>query len=213
MILIYSILAIHWKHSTNLSDKQHDVLTILPFNLDQTTNLSVLDLDSVIAVDVWVNPTPKISCIHVPDTIACHGSEVSFIMSSPTLDVTGEMVYELTTVYLTGAVQGVRADGIYTEPDFSFTDSLVNLTDSMQQITYTFTPRILNPKTGVMWCSNGRDTTITIYLNPEPRLKAEAVNDTVCYNEGIEIDVTRLNGNVLGDWRYHVYPIIRLILL
>ena len=104
-------------------------------------------------------------------------------------------------------MQGVRADGIYTEPDFSFTDSLVNLTDSMQQITYTFTPRILNPKTGVMWCSNGRDTTITIYLNPEPRLKAEAVNDTVCYNEGIEIDVTRLNGNLLGDWQYHVYPI------
>ena len=52
----------------------------------------------------------------------------------------------------------------------NFTDLLINNTDIVQTVTYQFTPKILGPNGTTAYCENGVDTTITIWINPQPKL-------------------------------------------
>jgi hypothetical protein len=61
-----------------------------------------------------------------------------------------------------------------TAPALNFTDLLVNNTNTVQTVTYQFIPKILDPRTGLAYCEDGIDATITIWINPQPRIEVSA---------------------------------------
>src|SRR4030042_180955 len=71
---------------------------------------------------------------------------------------------------------------------------------------YPFPPHT-RPYDGHAECAGGVDTTITVYVNPRPRIQVSA-DDTICYNGST--DFTIVNPNTQrGTWRYDVdvtYP-------
>ncbi len=55
--------------------------------------------------------------------------------------------------------------------------------------------------------AEGLDTTITVYINPRPRIEV-AVDDTLCYDGTADITITNPT-NQTGEWRYDLdvtYP-------
>jgi len=73
-------------------------------------------------------------------------------------------------------------------------DSLVNHTNKVQPVFYTFSPRIYDNRPGHEgeFCGNGNDTIIKLWVNPTPRIEV-GIDDTIlCDNALITIEV--LNG-------------------
>ena len=50
----------------------------------------------------------------------------------------------------------------------------------------------------------GKDTTITVYVNPTPVMSVAIIDTIVCDTTEITIDVTDLNGAVAGDKVYEL---------
>ena len=104
----------------------------------------------------------------------------------------GGKFYNLTTTYDPLFVSGVEADG-EKPAGTDFSDLLINLTNTVQTVQYNFKARIRH--SGVD-CESGTDTTLTIYVNPTPKLSVSIADTIVCDSTTITIDVTDLNGNV-----------------
>ena len=92
-------------------------------------------------------------------------------MNDDLLGVLGSKVYQLTTTYDLLGVSGVQATGEYAAGT-DISDDLVNLSDEVQEITYHFQPRIKDPRgtNPTFFCDGGSAHSITIYLNPTPKL-------------------------------------------
>jgi len=76
----------------------------------------------------------------------------------------------------------------------------------LQWVDYEFTAKILNPRTGLPYCTDGIvDTTIRIWINPEPMI-AVSVEDTLCFEDGTTFMITTVtpSGNTTGTWVYDV---------
>ena len=88
--------------------------------------------------------------------------------------------------------------------DLDISDDLVNLTQEVQQIDYHFKARIRDDRPGHVgsFCDQGGDTTITIYLNPTPDIEVDIVNDTICNEDIITLNINNPNFPILGNWRY-----------
>ncbi len=155
------------------------------------------------SITIYLNPTPKLS-VSVPEEIYCDSSTVNITVNDGTQDVIGTKVYQLTTTYNAGAVEGVQPDGEYPA-DLDISDDLVNLTREVQQIDYLFKARIRDDRPGHegLFCDQGGDTIITIWLNPTPDIIVEVGNDTICNEDFISINVTNPNSTI-GNWRYRL---------
>ncbi|MFN8206902.1 MAG: hypothetical protein U0T82_05765 [Bacteroidales bacterium] len=93
----------------------------------------------------------------------------------------------------------VQASGEYAA-DLDISDNLINLTNQVQVVTYTFRPRIDDPRNGgIPFCDNGKDTTLTIYVNPTPRLAVSVPDTILCDSSVLTIAVDDLNGPVHGS--------------
>ncbi|MFN8206905.1 MAG: hypothetical protein U0T82_05780 [Bacteroidales bacterium] len=79
--------------------------------------------------------------VSVPDTIICDSSDVNITVNDGLPGVQGTKVYQLTTTDAGGNVLGVQASGEYTA-ELDISDNLINLTNQVQVVTYTFRPRI-----------------------------------------------------------------------
>ena len=110
-------------------------------------------------------------------------------------DVQGTSLYDLDVTYTPGAVEpgGITGDGEKTG-FIDITDLLINNTDSVQIITYRFTARIRDDRPGHEgdYCDNGTDVTITVYLNPTPRIEYLLAEDTLCFDEGFVLTTNSL---------------------
>ncbi len=155
-------------------------------------------------ITVYVNPTPRLG-VSISDTIFCDSSTVDISVTDLLLGVEGTKVYELTTSYSAGQVEGVQLSGIYTAGQ-NIRDTLVNLSNEVQMVTYHFKARISDPRGdgSVPYCDQGKDTTITVYVNPTPRLGV-SISDTIfCDSSTVDISVTDLLLGVEGTKVYEL---------
>ena len=150
-------------------------------------------------VVIYVNPTPDLSLGITPDTIICDASIVTFDLNSENGIVMGDKKYQLT-ILNPGAVEGVQEANEY---DFisgtDFSDTLINPTNEVQIVTYTFHPVFKDPRFGNPYCDhvNVNDTTIRIWVNPTPRIFVDLNTDTVvCDTSDYQITLTTGNGNL-----------------
>ncbi len=200
--------------TTNIQDvldnttdtKQRVVYTITPHVLRSDGSIGCAA--TPITVDIWVNPEPLIE-VAVNDTL-CFEEGTTFNISTltPSGNTTGTWVYDVVTTISDPSVSGNtdRTD----ETALSFTDNLVNNSNTLQWVDYEFTAKILDPRSGLAYCSDGMvDTTIRIYINPEPLIEV-AVNDTLCFEEGTTFNISTLtpSANTTGTWVYDVVTTI-----
>jgi len=158
-------------------------------------------------VIIYVNPTANLSLDVLPDTIVCDETPVFFDLTSENGDVLGSKKYQLS-ISNPGGVSGVELPGEYDYIDGTdFTNTLINPTNEVQVVTYTFHPVIKEPRFGRAYCDPGNvnDTTIRIWVNPTPVIILSYLPDTVlCDEDTITFTTLTGNGNLVGDWVYDV---------
>ena len=162
------------------------------------------------AVTIYINPTPMLN-ISVPDTVYCDSSMVNFTIIDNNGVVYGNKIYDLETQYESAYVEGVIAEGEYGRKDTS--NYLINRTNRFRDIRYDFTPRIKDNRTIARYnCALGTDTTITIHLNPTPRisyitlLKGE-LSDLYCNDSSVTITISSpTEPYPTGDLLYNLIP-------
>ncbi|MBE0666205.1 MAG: hypothetical protein IH593_00880, partial [Bacteroidales bacterium] len=98
----------------------------------------------------------------------------------------GEVMYNLDVTYPAG-VTGLLFDG--PNQIMNISDQLTNITNIYQTVTYRFMPYIQG-KTGDPICFNGRDTTITVHIQPTARVTGSIVNDVLCNGDNVSISWT-----------------------
>jgi gliding motility-associated-like protein len=159
-------------------------------------------------IRIYVNPTPRLFVNVTPDTLLCDSSFVSFEIDSLIRGTTGQWVYDIDTVSSApGLLQGYTAGTDFTG---NFSDQLINLTDTVQWVEYTFHPRINNPRTGLAECDNGTawDTTIRIWVEPTPRLTLNPVNDTICSGDTTAIQISSISSPFYEvEFEYFTAPV------
>ncbi|MFN8206901.1 MAG: hypothetical protein U0T82_05760 [Bacteroidales bacterium] len=152
-------------------------------------------------ITIYVNPTPRLA-VSVPDTILCDSSVLTIAVDDLNGPVHGSTtkVYQLTTSN-PGGVLNVQPSGEYLAGT-DIIDQLINPTNQVQSVTYHFKARIRDDRPGHsgQFCDQGGDTTITIHVNPTPRLFASVAPDTIlCDSSTLTITVDDLNGPVHGS--------------
>ncbi|MFN8206896.1 MAG: hypothetical protein U0T82_05735 [Bacteroidales bacterium] len=110
-------------------------------------------------------------------------------------------VYQLTTSN-PGGVLNVQPSGEYLAGT-DIIDPAHQPTNQVQSVTYHFKARIRDDRAGHsgQFCDQGGDTTITLHVNPTPRLFASVAPDTIlCDSSTLTITVDDLNGPVHGNY-------------
>ena len=152
-------------------------------------------------ITVYVQPTPRLT-VSIPDTIVCDSTEINITVNDGNGAVAGNTtkVYELTTTDAGGAVIGVQTSGEYLAGT-PITNTLINTTNAVQVVTYHFKARIRDDRPGRegFFCDQGGDTTITVYVQPTPRLTVSIPDTIVCDSTEINITVNDGNGDVAGS--------------
>ncbi len=138
------------------------------------------------------------------DIVRCFDEGISFDVTNLNKGVLGQWVYDVT-------IEASDPDSIDNESgatditDGTYFQNIVNISDTVQWIDYTFTAKIKDPRTGQSYCNNGWDTTFRIILNPQPKIDVKPIPDTiVCQQDGVTFDVQPGNTGVRGTWLYDV---------
>ena len=87
--------------------------------------------------------------------------------------------YDVSVVYPAG-VTGSWGSGLTNQTAGTLTDNLTNSTNSVQTVTYTFTPHI-RPGDGGSECADGVDTIVTVDIDPQPKITVTTDN-LLCYD-------------------------------
>ena len=147
------------------------------------------------SITVYVLPTPRFS-ISVADTIVCDSTTITIDVTDLNGPVLGDKVYDLTTLYMPGTITGVQPNGQYSITT-DIIDQLVNQTNQVQSVSYHLRYRYNDSRNaGLPFCDHGIDTTITIYVQPTPRLSIAVTDTIVCDSTIITIAVEDMNGQV-----------------
>ena len=156
-----------------------------------------------VIINIAVNPRPLIDVLFSPDTVLCNIDTINFTVSTGNGSVTGQWVYDVTFVSSdANAIQGESGVNDNTGNDFS--QSLINTTDRLQWIDYTFTPKIKDPASGIDYCSNGLAYTVRIWLDPVPHLRVIAEDTIYCDTATVRFDVSNINGIIYGAKVYEM---------
>ncbi len=116
---------------------------------------------------------------------------------------TGYMMYRWMCLDA-GAVSGYTNPVDQTGTTFAQT-GIINTSDTVQWIDYTFVPRINNPRPGNLGCEDGVDTTIRIWLNPRPKVAVSlSPYDTICFDQDISFNIDSITRGTTGQWVYSV---------
>ncbi|KPK82831.1 MAG: hypothetical protein AMS27_13875, partial [Bacteroides sp. SM23_62_1] len=153
---------------------------------------------------IYINPTPRFN-INVADTLVCDSTTIILDVTDLMGNVEGAKVYDLTTTYNPARVTGITADnefGIFT----NIVDQVINLTNEVQTVTYHFRVKIKDDRTGYNfgYCDHGVDTSITIYINPTPRINISILDTIICDSSMITFTITDNNGFVYGEKVYEL---------
>jgi hypothetical protein len=125
-----------------------------------------------INVTVTINPTPRVYPVPA-NTIQCDNTSTGIILESPSTFTSGDVTFNYTST-ATGGVTGNTASATGLSNNHVITDVLVNPTDEPQTVTYIITP--VSP-TG---CNNGPSVTVTVTVNPTPKIDPVPVNTIQC---------------------------------
>ncbi|MFZ5939979.1 MAG: gliding motility-associated C-terminal domain-containing protein, partial [Bacteroidota bacterium] len=154
-------------------------------------------------ITVYVNPTPRFT-VTIADTIVCDSTVITLEVTDGLGAVQGTKVYDLQTTYTPGAVLGVEPSGTDIAMGTDITNQLINTTNTVQEVSYHFTYRLNDPRSGnTPFCDHGIDTTITVYVNPTP-LMYITVADTLCDSTYLTFHIVSGNGDVIGDKMFYV---------
>ncbi len=136
---------------------------------------------------IVVNPRPKIA--NITQAICSD----SFFTVTPSVNVSGNIIpdgttytWSLPSITLPGTVTGTRAGNAQA----FITDTLRNLTNQPQTVTYTIVPT-----SGIADSCKGNPFTITVTVNPTPVIPT--LYDTICTGETFQL--TPQNGNPNAD--------------
>ncbi|RLD54226.1 MAG: hypothetical protein DRI97_11910, partial [Bacteroidetes bacterium] len=147
-------------------------------------------------IRIWVNPTPQIRVS--ADTVLCNGETSTIAVRNPNTSVHGTWVYDLV-VTAESEIDGERSSGNGLTLT-SIPETLTNTDTVVHFVQYHFTPRVI-PEDGGLDCGSGRDTTITIWVNPTPEIRVIA-DTVICNGETASITVRNPNNPIRGTWRY-----------
>ncbi|MDF1573650.1 MAG: gliding motility-associated C-terminal domain-containing protein [Bacteroidales bacterium] len=150
-------------------------------------------------VTIWVNPTPEIRVS--ADSVICSEGTATIQVDNPNFPIRGNWTYDLVVTPdpgITGA-SGSQA-GITTT---LFNETLSNNSVEAQKVEYHFTPWIYPDDSGAD-CGGGRDTTITVWVNPTPRIEVEAPDTVLCNDEDVLFEVKIPNVTAHGEWKYNM---------
>ncbi len=155
-------------------------------------------------ITITLNPTPFFDDIIVSDTVICNENSISFEFFN-SQNTTGTMVFELIGTYTDTAVIGVKPDAQYGLDPFS--DNLINISDSIQPVTYLFQPVISDPVNG-LYCNKGIHTSRLVKVTPTLRSVANPLTyiggrNIRCFGEDNgTIDIKPEGGYYLKDYIY-----------
>ena len=153
-------------------------------------------------VVVWVNPTPDIDVVPT-DTLICNDEFAEFKVTNLNPYVRGEWQYSLV-VNPDPEIIGARASADYPADSILIRDQLTNTDTIAHKVTYHFTP-FIDPTDGEANCPTDRDTLITIWVNPTPRILVDFPDTIFCDNDTAVISVLHGNGAfVFGDREYYL---------
>ncbi|RLD65873.1 MAG: hypothetical protein DRI98_14245, partial [Bacteroidetes bacterium] len=147
-------------------------------------------------IRIWVNPTPQIRVS--ADTVLCNGETSTIAVRNPNTSVHGTWVYDLV-VTAESEIDGERSSGNGLTLTL-IPETLTNSDTVVHFVQYHFTPRVI-PEDGGLDCGSGRDTTITIWVNPTPEIRVIA-DTVICNGETASITVRNPNNPIRGTWRY-----------
>jgi gliding motility-associated-like protein len=161
-------------------------------------NFGYCDQGGDTLLTLYINPTPRLS-VSIPDTIVCDSSTISITVNDLNGSTQGAKVYELTTTDAGGTVLGVQPTGEYTAGT-DISDKLINTSSQVQAVTYHFKARIRDDRSGTNfgYCDQGGDTSLTVYVNPTPKLSVSVPDTIWCDSSTISITVNDLNGSTQG---------------
>ena len=124
-------------------------------------------------VVITINPTPRI--FPTPsNTIQCDKTTTSIQLQSPSTFASGFITFDYS-VTSTGGVTGFSTPVAGRPNNDIIADNLVNSTDHFQNVYYKVVP--VSP-TG---CNDGIPQTITVTVNPTPRVIPDNLVPAICY--------------------------------
>ncbi|MCF8223796.1 MAG: gliding motility-associated C-terminal domain-containing protein, partial [Bacteroidales bacterium] len=170
----------------NLSDrKQRAVITVTPYTVTGNGSLRCTGVDRTI--DIWVEPTPRLSLLPAQDTI-CDLETTDIEILSPT-QATNPVRFDYTVAVDDSDSLNVTTSGSGSgllTGDF-INETFDNLSDRKQRAVITVTPYTVTGN-GTLRCT-GVDRTIDIWVEPTPRLSLLPAQDTICDLETTDIEI------------------------
>ncbi len=178
--------------------------TIVPFDGGDPC----VNSEGVIEKVLIVYPTPEIRVKAIPDTVICNDQYITLEVRNPNhLLLGGEWMYDLIVTDTSGFITGVNQDSLVIPEGGLYTyieDFLHNSDTSAHSVTYNFIPMIRSSDDGQV-CRNAETISVTVWVNPTPRLYISFEDSVLCNNETLEIVVEDGMGIVKGGKkRYRV---------
>ncbi len=135
---------------------------------------------------IYLEPTPKVNYTIINDTI-CDGGEVNYSLTTPSTAVFG-VEYNVTVLNfypeITGFNNQIGLDDL-SSPIF---ENVFNSGDTARMIQYVIRPFTIDPL-GSQKCGGIRDT-ISVWVNPTPRVIPINIADRICYEDFTDIELT-----------------------
>ncbi len=129
--------------------------------------------DPIKIVSVIVNPTPRIFPIPSNST-QCDSLTTYIRLQSPSIFTSGLITFKYT-VTTTGFISGYSSPVSGLSNNQVIGDKLINNTDHFQGVTYQVVP--VSP----LGCSDGTARSITVTVNPTPRVIPINLDPSICY--------------------------------
>jgi hypothetical protein len=170
----------------NLSDRaQRAVITITPYTVTPSGAIRCTGTPSTI--DIWVEPTARLTLLPSQDTI-CDGETTSIRILSPT-ESTLPVRFNYQVVVDDSDSLQVVTSGIGTGllRNDLIEETFNNLSDRAQRAVITITPYTVTPS-GAIRCT-GTPSTIDIWVEPTARLTLLPSQDTICDGETTSIRI------------------------
>ncbi|MGK7392452.1 MAG: PKD-like domain-containing protein, partial [Candidatus Cyclobacteriaceae bacterium M2_1C_046] len=129
-----------------------------------------------VKITLKVDPAPSFSVANNKSTL-CDGEKTDLVVSSNTTNA----IIELVSVdYASGNVDGTLNGGETFVSGNKITETLINLTDAIQTVTYTF-------RATANGCGPTADQVLTVEVRPTPEFAITNAAGTICDDESVDI--------------------------
>jgi gliding motility-associated-like protein len=161
-----------------------------------------------LTVSVDIEPRPALSVVN--DQLLCHDGDAVFNITdlNPALHAGSIWRYDISVSYPAG-VTGSWNGGLTDQTGSVMTDDLTNATNTVQTVTYVFTPHIM-PGDGGTECNGGLPVTVHVNIDPQPKITV-TTDQLLCYDGNAVFNISTVNSSLYTGsvWRYDVsvsYP-------